>query len=158
VSWGNSKVKLTWKYDWQLPPRKLVTSVHGFCVKKDKLLLVNLIDRGWDIPGGHIEYEETPEDCLRREAQEEGYVTGSCLLLGYIIVDHHENTNWNDNSAYPKIGYQAFYRMNIDCIHEFQAQYESTERIFINPGEVIKYHHNWNELYQEILDYALSQQ
>lgn len=45
--------------------------------------------------------------------------------------------------------------MDIDRLHDFQAQFESTERILINPGEVIEYSHDWNELYQDILDYAL---
>ncbi|WP_419961766.1 NUDIX hydrolase [Psychrobacillus sp. BM2] len=156
VSWGNSKIKLTWKRDSQLPPRNLITSVHGFCLKEGKLLLVNLNHRGWDFPGGHIEHEETPEDCLKREAYEEGYVTGSIFLLGHIIVDHNENPKWDASSKYPKVGYQVFYLMNIDRLHDFQAQFESAERILINPGEVIEYYHDWNELYQEILDYALA--
>ncbi len=155
VYWGEAKVKLTWKCEQQLPPRERITSVHGFCFKADKLLLVNVTPRGWDFPGGHIEHEETPEECLKREAYEEGYVTGSCSLLGYIIVDHNENPNWDERSPYPKLGYQVFYRMDIDQLHDFKAKHESLERILVNPSVVTKYHHKWNELYQEILDYAL---
>ncbi|WP_040345926.1 NUDIX hydrolase [Neobacillus bataviensis] len=157
VNWGKAKVKLTWNRDKQPPPRELITSVHGCCFKDDNLLLVNLNHRGWDFPGGHIEYEENPEECLKREAYEEGYVTGTCSLLGYIIVDHNENPNWDENSPYPKVGYQVFYRMDIDQLHDFKAKYEAEERILINPIEVTEYYHDWNELYQEILDYALRQ-
>ncbi len=154
VNWGEAKVKLTWRPVKKIPPRELITSVHGFCFKDDKLLLVNLNHRGWDFPGGHIEDEETPEECLKREAYEEGYVTGSCSLLGHIIVDHSENPEWNENSPYPKVGYQVFYRMDIDQFHDFKAKYESAERILINPSDVMETYHDWNELYQEILDYA----
>jgi 8-oxo-dGTP diphosphatase len=157
VNWGDAKVKLTWKHDKQLPPRDLITSVHGFCFKSNQLLLVNLKHRGWDFPGGHIECEETPEECLKRESYEEGYVTGSCSLLGHIIVDHNENQNWDENSPYPRVGYQVFYRMDIDQLHDFKAKYESGERILINPSVVSEYYHEWNELYQVILDYALMQ-
>jgi 8-oxo-dGTP diphosphatase len=157
VNWGEAKVKLTWNRDIQLPPRELITSVHGFCFKDDNLLLVNLNHRGWDFPGGHIEHEETPEECLKREAYEEGYVTGTCSLLGHIVVDHNENPNWDENSPYPKVGYQVFYRMDIDHIRDFKAKYEAEERILINPSEVTEYYHDWNELYQEILDYASRQ-
>ncbi|WP_092493390.1 MULTISPECIES: NUDIX hydrolase [Virgibacillus] len=154
VNWGDAKVKLTWKPDTQLPPRELITSVHGFCFRDDKLLLVNLNHRGWDFPGGHIKYEETPEQCMKREAYEEGYVTGKSLLLGHIVVDHNENPEWHESSAYPKVGYQVIYRMEIDQLHDFEAKYEAEERVLINPGEVIEYYHDWNELYQEILDYS----
>ncbi|MFC4411607.1 NUDIX hydrolase [Chungangia koreensis] len=157
VNWGEAKVKLTWKRENQLPPRELITSVHGFCFKDHNLLLVNLNHRGWDFPGGHIELEESPEECFKREAYEEGYVTGSCSFLGYIEVDHNNNPLWDENGPYPKIGYQLFYRMDINQLHEFNAQYESGERILINPHEVIRYYHDWNELYQEILEYALRQ-
>lgn len=156
VNWGGSKVKLTWKRDSQLPPRKLVTSVHGFCLKEDKILLVNLNHRGWDFPGGHIEQEETPEQCLKREAYEEGYVTGRITLLGHIIVDHNENPTYDASSIYPKVGYQVFYRMDIDRLHEFEAQFEAAERILINPRVIKEYYHDWNELYQEILACALA--
>ncbi|WP_026691346.1 NUDIX hydrolase [Alteribacter aurantiacus] len=154
VNWGESKVLLTWKRAKNLPPREQITSVHGFCFYGDRLLLVKL-NRGWDFPGGHIECEETPEECLKREAYEEGYVTGSSSLLGYIIVDHKENQNWDENSPYPKVGYQIFYRMEVEYLHDFKAKYESRERIFINPSEVADYYHGWNELYQGILDGAL---
>ncbi|MGD6831242.1 NUDIX hydrolase [Sutcliffiella halmapala] len=156
VNWGEAKVKLSWNRDKQLPPKELITSVHGFCFKDNKLLLVNLNHRGWDFPGGHIEIEETPEECLKREAYEEGYVTGSCYLLDHIVVDHNENPNWDESSPYPKVGYQVFYRMDIDQYYDFKANYESGERILIHPSEVLEFYHNWNDLYQEILDYALS--
>jgi 8-oxo-dGTP pyrophosphatase MutT (NUDIX family) len=156
VNWGEAKVKLSWNRDKQLPPKELITSVHGFCFKDNKLLLANLNHRGWDFPGGHIEVDETPEECFKREAYEEGYVTGSCHLLGHMVVDHNENPNWNESSPYPKVGYQVFYRMDIEQLYDFKAKYESGERILIHPSEVIEFYHNWNELYQEILDYALS--
>ncbi|MBX0358471.1 NUDIX hydrolase [Halobacillus sp. Nhm2S1] len=157
VNWGEALVKLTWKYNKVLPPKRLITSVHGFCFKDDRLLLVNLDHRGWDFPGGHIEFKESPEECMEREAYEEGYVTGRCSLLGYIEVDHSENQCWDEDSPYPKVGYQVFYRMDIEQLHNFQAKYESTERIFINPDEFNEYHHDWNELHQEILDFASNQ-
>ncbi|WP_078380763.1 NUDIX hydrolase [Sutcliffiella halmapala] len=156
VKWGEAKVKLTWKQDIQLPTRNLITSVHGFCFVEDKLLLVNLNHRGWDIPGGHIESEETPEECCKREAMEEGYVNGDCQLLGFTIVDHNDNPKWDENSSYPKVGYQVFYRMDIKQINDFQGEFESAQRIFVNPDEILNYHHSWNEILQEILTQAVN--
>ncbi|MEG9295182.1 NUDIX domain-containing protein [Mangrovibacillus sp. Mu-81] len=157
VHWGEAKVKLTWKADKQLPPRDRITSVHGFCFRDDQLLLVNLHHRGWDFPGGHIEDGETAEDCLNREAYEEGYVSGRLSLLGHITVDHSENPVWDKDGPYPKVGYQVFYRMNIEQLHEFMGKYESGERMFIHPGDVADYYRDWNGLYQVILDEAAGQ-
>lgn len=154
VNWDEARVKLTWKAGSSLPDRKLITSVHGFCFQDNQLLLVDLNHRGWDFPGGHIEAGENPVDCFKREAMEEGYVEGKCRLLGCITVDHCENTLWNKESGYPKLGYQVFYRMNIEQMHPFQAEFESARRIFIKPQQVADYYHDWHELYQEILDLA----
>ena len=151
VKWGEATVKLTWEPSKSLPDSRFITSVHGFCFYKDQLLLVDLDHRGWDFPGGHIEENETPEDCLQREAMEEGYVSGKCQLLGYIEVDHTENPVWDENGKYPKIGYQVFYRMDIEKLHPFKAEHEAAQRIFIPINEVVNYYHEWNELYQEIL-------
>jgi 8-oxo-dGTP diphosphatase len=155
VNWGESIIKLTWVSDLKLPPRQLITSVHGFCFHENKLMLVNLNHRGWDFPGGHLEPGESADEGFKREVLEEGYVSGECKQLGYIIVDHTNNSNWSESSKYPKVGYQVFFRMDITHIHEFQAQYESAERIFINPDTVKDYYQDWHELYEEILKCSL---
>jgi len=102
VKWGQSRIKITWEKNSILPQRHLITSVHGFCFQDDQY-------RGLDFPGGHMETGETPEKCFKREALEEGYVEGDCIVLGYIIVDHSENPLWTANSPYPKIGFQDEY-------------------------------------------------
>ncbi|WP_419883010.1 NUDIX hydrolase [Peribacillus sp. B-H-3] len=155
ANWGESRVKLTWEENSLLPQQHLITSVHGFCFQESKLLLVDLYHRGWDFPGGHIEPGETPEKCFKREVMEEGYAEGECKLLGYIIVDHSENPLWEENSPYPKIGYQVFYKMTITNLHPFEGKYESAQRVFVSPHDVSAYYHDWHILYQEILDCAL---
>lgn len=156
VNWGKSKVKLSWQESNILPPYELITSVHGLCFHDDHLLLANLKERGWDIPGGHIEAGETPEECFKRETLEECYVEGQCELLGFVTVDHCDNPFWSESSPYPKMGYQVFYKMNVTKQLPFKGDFESTQRLLINPKDAPSYHHNWNILLQEILNCALS--
>lgn len=155
VNWGGGKIKLTWYRDHQVPEHNLITSVHGFCFHNKKLLLVDLNHRGLDFPGGHIELNETPEACFKREVMEEGCVERDCHQLGYIVVDHTENHSWSEDSPYPKVGYQVFYRMDVKQIYPFEGKYESTQRTFINPYNIAAYYDDWHILYQEILDLAL---
>ncbi|MGR3764322.1 NUDIX hydrolase [Rossellomorea sp. NS-SX7] len=155
VNWGESIVKLTWVKSSFPPDEKLITSAHGFCFHKKELMLVRLEHRGWDFPGGHVEADETPIETFSREALEEGCVEGASVLLGYIIVDHTQNPNWNETSKYPKIGFQAFYKMEIEHLHRFEKRYESLERVFINPSNIENYYDEWNPLYEEILHTAL---
>ena len=72
-------------------------------------------------------------------------------MLGYIIVDHHDNPMWNESSPYPKVGFQVFYKMNITKLLPFEGRYESTQRIFINPKDISNYYPKWNIIYQEIM-------
>lgn len=153
VDWGGHMVNLSWMPDL-LPERSLITSAHGFCFRNNKLLMVNLHDRGWDFPGGHIEKGETAEMCFKREAMEEGYVEGDCTLLGSIEVNHSENSLWNESSLYPKVGFQVFYMMDIRVLRRFEAGFESSERTFINPEDVAQYYKGWHAVYEEILEYA----
>ncbi|MFS0690696.1 NUDIX domain-containing protein [Sporosarcina sp. 179-K 8C2 HS] len=157
VDWGprgGTNLKLTWMQNF-MPDRELITSVHAFCFHEGQLLMVNLNERGWDFPGGHIEAGESPEACVCREVMEEAYVAGDCTLLGAIEINHEDNPLWNPSSPYPKVGYQVFYRMDIKEFLPFDAGFESSERKLIRPVEVDSYYKGWHDLYQAIMDAAM---
>jgi 8-oxo-dGTP diphosphatase len=44
-----------------LPPLALIAAAFVFAFYGDQLLMSNLVRRGWDIPGGHIEKGETDD-------------------------------------------------------------------------------------------------
>jgi len=108
VNWGESNVKLTWEKNNLLPPDHLITSVHGFCFQEDPLLLVDVNHRGWDFPGGHIEPGESPEDCFKREAQEEGYVEGKYESAQRMFVNPNDMASYYHN-------WNILYKEIVDC-------------------------------------------
>lgn len=56
--------------DDTIPPINSVTSVHAIIFHTSKIVVIQN-KRGFDIPGGHIEKNETIDEALRREIKEE---------------------------------------------------------------------------------------
>lgn len=59
--------------------KSLINSNNG-----QKILLLKSKWGYWDLPGGHIKFEETPEECLEREVKEEIGVEVSVVNLSSI--------------------------------------------------------------------------
>lgn len=154
IDWGG-RIKVTWLPGANLPPAELITSVHACCFHESRVMLVDLNHRGWDMPGGHREPGETAEACLLRECLEEGYVRGRATLLGLVEVDHSENASWQPGGKYPRVGYQACYRLDVTELLPFEAQFESARRIFVEPEQVPALHHHWNRMLSLALEAAL---
>ncbi|MDE1151995.1 MAG: NUDIX domain-containing protein [Micavibrio sp.] len=65
----------------ELPPPELCTAAYVFAFDGDRLLMADL-DRGVDIPGGHIDPGETGDAAMRREVLEEtGATVGPARLF-----------------------------------------------------------------------------
>lgn len=131
-----------------------VTSVHLFPMDGEDILLTRN-PRGLDIIGGHVEKGESVEDALRREAMEEGYIElRSAHLIGYIQVDNSVNPN-AANLPYPLYGYQAFYVTDDYIPHDFHAEHECSERVFIATKDISIQHHNWTQTHAMVLEHYL---
>lgn len=156
VDWEGHNVKLTWSATTTLPDLNYVTSVHGVCIDNGKVMLVQVASRGFNLPGGHIEKGESPEEALIRECMEEGYITCDSLsLLGAIRVSHEDNLLFDIHGKYPLIGYQLFYRTNvIECL-PYRRESECITRIWVEPEE-IPYVINDHELSHLIVDEAFN--
>lgn len=135
VNWGGHIIRLTWHPGFT-PATDKITSVHGYCFEADKILLVNIKGRGFNIPGGHIEQGETPEAAFHREVYEEGYVKGNAQFIGALELNHEKNPLFDPNGKYPLVGYQLFYVMEITERLPFKRENEASARVWIEPAEV----------------------
>ncbi|MBE9915827.1 NUDIX domain-containing protein [Paenibacillus donghaensis] len=153
-NWNGHRIKLTWIPGEEKPDPALVTSVHGICLHQGLVLAVHVQGRGYNLPGGHVEPGETPEEAFHREVLEEGSVKGKIEYLGKMEVSHEENALFDPNGKYPLVGYQLFYRMDVTERLPFNREHESLSRIWIEPEE-LGYVVNEHELIGLVLKNAL---
>jgi 8-oxo-dGTP diphosphatase len=152
--WGKHLVSIAWVESDTLPEDYSITSTHGICFNDGKVVLVNLDSRGWDFPGGHMEEGETPDECFAREAMEEACIEGRVKMIGYVLVDNTVDPEFVPGK-YPPIGCQMYYRMDVETVLPFAADFESSERGYFDVEEVPIQHPRWHAVNQAILDTAV---
>jgi len=119
--------------DDQLPPIPAITSALALAFDGERILMTNLRQRGWDIPGGHIEPGETPEAAMRREVMEEaGAQLTDVQLLGYQRIRLLGQVP--DGYRYPHPdSYQILYLAHVAELAAFSATEEASQRAFFTP-------------------------
>ncbi|QBD79057.1 NUDIX domain-containing protein [Ktedonosporobacter rubrisoli] len=141
----------------QLPPTELIATALVLAFDGDRLLQTNLVVRGWDIVGGHIEPGESPEEAARREAYEEaGAKLKELHLLGYQRLRLFGPQPPSYRYPYPD-SYQVFYWAQIEALDEFRPTEETQERALFAPEEARKlpWPRRHSALYQAALQATL---
>lgn len=133
-------------------PDEPITSCFVVAVTTDQRIAIARPKRGWGLPGGHIETGESPEDCVRREANEEcGIILGELTVIGGWFAEKIKETE--HNAKYPNNAYQLLYLARIETISDdYTPQYEILERKFIPIEDFPKYHHSFGT-YEPIYNY-----
>ena len=118
-----------------LPAKELITTAFALAFSGDQLLLTNLVKRGWDIPGGHVETGERPEETVRREvAEETGAKLGQLHVLGYQRLRLLAPKPVEYKYPYPDC-YQVFYWAVVTSFEDFETTRESHGRALFAPDQ-----------------------
>ena len=132
------KVYLEWFEAINYSKEINISQVLGFCIDKNKKVLIIKNQRGWGFPGGHPKKGELPEETLRREILEEAAVTiKNPHMLGYVEVKDPQN-----QSVEGKHYVQLRYLVEVDEILDFKKEFETSERAFVFLAELPQYI-NW---------------
>lgn len=126
--------------------------MHGLCAK-DNAVLLSRPARGWGLPGGHKEPNESPEECAIREVLEE---TSIEIIRPRLIGGWKaQKVKYIDaNRDYPDVAYQLLFVANVAKINQFTPRFETLERKFVEYSDIEKYHHNYAQ-FSQILAYIL---
>lgn len=152
IYWSKKSTKVQFEAFTEMPENAEVTACMVF-VKKDNSVLLSRPKRGWGLPGGHKNTNETPENCAVREVLEETNVRIKNLsLVGGWKAQKISHTDANDK--YPQIAYQLLFTADVNRVNKFTPKFESFERKFVKYDEIKKYHHEYNR-FSKILAYIL---
>lgn len=141
--------------DEQLPPLATITSALALAFDGERILMTNLCQRGWDIPGGHLEPGETPEAAMRREVMEEASALLTDVhLLGYQRIRLLGQVPDGYRYPYPD-SYQILYLARVAELVAFAATEEASQRAFFAPTAAQEL--TWVQENRLMYDQALAQ-
>lgn len=133
-------------------PSLPMTAAGIYVFDEDGVLLIKN-GRGWDIPGGHIEPGETPEEAVARELFEEAAASVENIqLAGYLTIKKLKKNE--RNKTYPSEGCIIVYKGKGLNLYDYSPQFETTGRMISPIDQLQLYHHNWTEMKRQIIGYV----
>lgn len=120
--------------DW-IPPLEETLSAHCVPLTADTTIVaVNVLGRGIDIPGGHIDEGETALEAVKREAFEEAGITVTNLAL----IDVWKLSSSDEKMrGLAKKPYLLVYVADIESMPPFTPNNEVDERFVLEPQEFV---------------------
>ena len=153
--WGNDSI-VSFEATEQMPPHEMTSIAGGFVFHQDKLVVVNVPGRGWEIIGGRIDVGETPEETFCREAMNQIGVTLSHVkMVGVVRIEHTGPEPPNCPYPYP-VGYGIQYIGIVSEYMPFSGGPDSLGRSLIPPEGFKEHYFEWNEYFDAVFKYAHS--
>ena len=110
----------------------------------DQILVSDIKNRGWCIPSGRVEDNESPKDAAIREVFEEANVSVKVAeTIGYFRIRSSKRTMW-----------ATAFVASCDKANPFTPTSESLERKFLSISELPTQYYNWNPLYEAVFLYS----
>ncbi|WP_131767056.1 NUDIX hydrolase [Candidatus Protofrankia californiensis] len=132
------------------PPFEAVTSAAVVAVTANDLLVLAELDRGLDIPGGHVQrHERSIEETIRREAWEEVRVRVGDLRRVEVIESDYFGTH--------DLTYMVICAARVTQLAPWEAGHESAGRTVLPPEEFLRRYRGGDpELMRHLVTCALA--
>lgn len=115
-----------------------------FAWSDGKVLLCDIADRGWCVPSGRVEPDESSCEAVRRESLEEsGAVLEEVQYFGSYEIRDRSEVRWAD-----------CFTGHVVELGEIRTKDESRERRLVLPEELPEIYHVWNELTQLVFEHS----
>jgi 8-oxo-dGTP diphosphatase len=115
-----------------------------FAWRQDEVLICDIDGRGWCIPSGRVEPDETSADAALREALEEGgAVLADLQYIGAYKISERQEVRWAD-----------CYAANVVELVDIGMAAESLGRQFLQLDQLADVYHVWNELTERVFEHS----
>ena len=152
-TWENYDGKWELYLDNKMPELLFPTAVIGICFYQDSILLTKS-KRWWELPCGHIEENESPQEALLREIKEETWAnTASYKLIWNIKILPNKPIQRKDGTYYPyPFSYMPLYICECENIWDFTGE-EILETKQLKIDEIDSFDFTNREIVQLLLKY-----
>lgn len=117
-----------------------VTSCMVIAVHNRSHVVISRPERGWGLPGGHVEKDETPQEAVVRELHEEAAVIIDPKTLRVVGGWRAKKIRKTEaNSKYPDEAFQLLFIAEVVTVDEFAPEHEALERKLVPTEEVLAY-------------------
>jgi 8-oxo-dGTP diphosphatase len=115
-----------------------------FAWQSGRVVICDIEDRGWCIPSGRVEPDETSLEAAHREAKEEGGIElEDVQYIGCYQISERREVRWMD-----------CYAARVKAVGEISMKQESLGMRLVTVEELPAVYHLWNPLTEAVFHYS----